>query len=123
MGMSLSPALLTPSSMSVAEQEEMSLIQKYISSASSDEITLPTITNIDIPSLLLMQRDNNAHKMDTDEYYILDDPKVHGKSKMKKAFCEPGNIKFCPPIVLSMALGPPEVVIKRSSENGGDVTC
>jgi len=28
----------------------------------------------------------------------LDDPKVNGKSKMKKAFCEPGNVGFCPPI-------------------------
>ena len=83
-----------------AEQEEMSLIQKHISSASSDEITLPTITNIDIPSLLLMQRDNDANKMDTDEHFILDDPKVHGKSKMKKDFCELGNITFNPPITL-----------------------
>ena len=75
-----------------AEQEEMSLIQKHISSASSDEITLPTI--------LLIQRDNDAHKIDTDEYCILDDPKVHGKSKMKKDFCELGNITFNPPITL-----------------------
>ena len=41
---------------------------------------------------------------------------------MKKSFCEPGNIKFCPPIVLSMAFGPSTVVINRSAENGGDLT-
>ena len=41
--------------------------------------------------------------------------------KMKKAFCEPGNIEYCPPIVLAIAFGPPEIEIKRSPENGGDV--
>ena len=43
-------------------------------------------------------RESTAHKSESDEYYLLDDPKVHGKSKMKKAFCEPGNVDFCPPI-------------------------
>ena len=54
---------------------------------------------------------------------------VHGKSKMKKAFCEPGNVDFCPPIAVVSALsfgfdGQSEgtVVVKRSEENGGDVT-
>ena len=48
---------------------------------------------------------------------------------MKKAFCEPGNVMFCPPIALAstFAFGPPAteggaVVVKRSEENGGDCT-
>ena len=47
---------------------------------------------------------------------------------MKKAFCEPGNIKFCPPITLlsamSFGLGTStgSVIVKRSPENGGDIT-
>lgn len=48
---------------------------------------------------------------------------------MKKAFCEPGNIAFCPPISVATALcfgvgdsiGACEFVIPRSVENGGDV--
>lgn len=47
---------------------------------------------------------------------------------MKKAFCEPGNSSFCPPIVLACTftffLGSEDaggITIKRSPENGGDV--
>ena len=47
---------------------------------------------------------------------------------MKKAFCEPKNITFCPPIELISAFGfgfsenaTGEVTIKRSTENGGDI--
>jgi len=29
---------------------------------------------------------------------------VHGKSKMRKAFCEYSNTEFCPPIVVASAL-------------------
>lgn len=46
---------------------------------------------------------------------------------MKKAFCEPGNTKFCPPISVSsvFCFGPSaegSLTIKRSEDNGGDVT-
>ena len=62
----------------------------------------------------------------SDEYYLLDDLKVHGKSKMKKAFCEPGNVGFCPPIEVFAYFGGFEngksITISRSPNNGGDVT-
>lgn len=48
---------------------------------------------------------------------------------MKKAFCEPGNISFCPPISFASALcfefsGNNESLftVPRSTENGGDLT-
>ena len=41
---------------------------------------------------------------------------------MKKAFCEPGNVDFCPPIVVSFAFSGGEIAIFRSEENGGNVT-
>lgn len=41
---------------------------------------------------------------------------------MKKAFCEPGNIEFCPPIVVSFAFSGGEIKVARSEENGGDIT-
>jgi tyrosyl-tRNA synthetase len=53
---------------------------------------------------------------------------VHGKSKLKKAFCEPKNISFCPPIAVASAFAfgmerdaKGELTITRSPENGGDV--
>lgn len=44
---------------------------------------------------------------------------------MKKAFCEPGNVGFCPPIAAAatFAMGPPSngcLSVKRPPENGGD---
>jgi len=55
----------------------------------------------------------------------VDRKQVHGKSKMKKAFCEPGNIGFCPPIAIASefaigSLGGGTLSIRRSEENGGD---
>lgn len=45
---------------------------------------------------------------------------------MKKAFCEPGNTGFCPPITLvstfTFGNNNGELVISRTPENGGDVT-
>lgn len=48
---------------------------------------------------------------------------------MKKAFCEPGNVEFCPPIAVASALSfgfdgvsDGVFVVKRSPENGGDVS-
>jgi len=115
---------LDPSSVAFNLSDDAS-IEKGLISRYYEEVlktmSKPQLTSEVTPSFLLQERESEAHKTEHDEYYVLDDPKVHGKSKMKKAFCEPGNIKFCPPIVLSMALGPSEVVIKRSPENGGDV--
>jgi tyrosyl-tRNA synthetase len=46
---------------------------------------------------------------------------------MKKAFCEPGNVDFCPPIHLAsvFAFGPTgsgSLTVSRSPENGGNLT-
>lgn len=45
---------------------------------------------------------------------------------MKKAFCQPGNTDFCPPITLACAFGltcsDSSILISRSEENGGDVS-
>jgi len=46
---------------------------------------------------------------------------------MKKAFCEPKNIEFCPPISLASAFtfgfadSNGKLTIKRSADNGGDI--
>jgi tyrosyl-tRNA synthetase len=90
--------------------------------AKLEGMVAPTISHVDGPSLLLQQRELDAHKTENDEYYLLDDPKVNGKSKVKKAFCEPGNIDYNPPIVLASTFGGENVVVSRSPDNGGDVT-
>ncbi len=46
-----------------------------------------------------------AHRTEFDKYFAMDDVKVHGKSKMKRAFCKPGNIGFCHPIELLAYFG------------------
>ena len=115
---------------------EEHLIQQFYSAKLSHPglvsiLPKPQLMHIDAstgPKLALqLPRESAAHKTEFDEYFIVDDPKVHGKSKMKKAFCEPGNVEFCPPIELlayfgGLDSGGKEVTISRSPENGGDVT-
>jgi hypothetical protein len=46
---------------------------------------------------------------------------------MKKAFCEPKNVEFCPPIALASAFTfdlpeeAGELILKRAEENGGNI--
>jgi tyrosyl-tRNA synthetase len=50
---------------------------------------------------------------------------VHGKSKLKKAFCEPGNIAFCPPIELGVVFAlsmSGNLLVERTEANGGNHT-
>jgi len=88
----------------------------------------PKVSSGTGPNILLQKRELEAHKTDNDEYYLLDDPKVNGKSKMKKAFCEPKNINFCPPISIASTFAfdletdsASEMTISRTLENGGDL--
>jgi tyrosyl-tRNA synthetase len=120
-----------------ASSVEARLIQEFYSAkldhpSLTSILPIPAIThNTSSPNLALQQpRESIAHKQEIDEYFLTDDPKVNGKSKMKKAFCEPGNVDFCPPIELLAYFGGLDgvegagggVTINRSPENGGDVT-
>ena len=45
------------------------------------------------------------------------------KRKLKKAFCEPGNVEYNPPIALAVRIGLRHVgqlEVRRKPENGGD---
>ena len=112
---------------------EAHLIHEYYKaklshSAISSQYPVPTIVNARNGPVLHLQppRESAALKSDFDEYFLLDDPNVNAKSKIKKSFCEPGNIDFCPPIELLAYFGgldsENEVTIQRSPDNGGDVT-
>lgn len=115
---------LTPSSIGFSGSEdstiEKGLIDRYFDEK-LETMSKPSFAVVETPSLVLQDIEDEAHKTENYEYFILDDPKVNGKSKMKKAFCEPGNIEFCPPIVLANAFAAGDIEIKRSEENGGDV--
>jgi len=102
-------------------ETEIELIGNYFDEKLAS-LKKPMMTSEFCPDLALQQVESEAHKTENYEYTLLDDPKVHGKSKMKKAFCEPENVDFCPPIVLAYMFGPTDIVINRSEENGGNVT-
>ena len=112
---------------------EAHLIQEFYNAKLShpeiaSQFPVPTITHVsDGPNLQLQPpRESAAFVTEFDEYFLLDDPKVNAKSKTKKAFCEPQNVDFCPPIELLAYFGGlgsgKEVTIQRSPENGGNVT-
>lgn len=86
-------------------------------------VTLPAMSSQEGASITLQK----TLTTDNDQYFLLDNPKVAGAPKMKKAFCEPQNIEFCPPIEFAQAFifGAPtngSLTLSRSPENGGDVT-
>jgi tyrosyl-tRNA synthetase len=115
---------LEPSSIGMSDEIdsniEKCLIDRYFNEK-LEGMTKPKCVLTGTTSLALQMIESEAHKTENYEYFILDDPKVHGKSKMKKAFCEPENIGFCPPITLANVFASSEIEIKRSPENGGDV--
>ncbi|KAL7559425.1 hypothetical protein ACA910_009985 [Epithemia clementina (nom. ined.)] len=114
-----------PKSIALADGEvsevEQSLISKFFAEKLPG-VSSPNICLINGAPIALQQ----ALKTENDEYYLLDNPKVAGASKMKKAFCEPQNIDFCPPIEFarSFVFGPPandKLIIPRSPDKGGDL--
>ena len=121
--MGLEPASIALPARSAESATIHTLIGRYFHEKLAGMST-PSTMLVESPSLALQEaKESDAHKTENDEYFLLDDPKVHGKSKMKKAFCEPGNVEFCPPIVVSFAFADGgEIAISRSEENGGDVT-
>mmetsp|Transcript_3202 Transcript_3202/g.5895 ORF Transcript_3202/g.5895 Transcript_3202/m.5895 type:complete len:776 (-) Transcript_3202:38-2365(-) len=126
MGLSPASVALVDSVDSLVEKQ---LITKFYENRLQG-IPAPSVSLVLGPVMRLQpERESDAFKTENDEYFLLDDPKVHGKSKMKKAFCEPGNVGFCPPIAVACALtfgfngsGDGEITVKRSEDNGGDVT-
>ena len=104
---------------------EANLVGRYYS-----EANIPLETPVLIPAsssndLTLQDLSDEAHATENARYYLLDDPKVHGKAKIKKAFAEPGNVKFCPVIDLAdffaLKFGQGKLCIQRSEENGGNI--
>merc|ERR1711957_316855 len=119
---------LAPASIAMPECDdatiESGLIGRFVDEKMKvSGMTKSAIVKVSRSNLELQIVESEVHKTENFEYYLLDDPKVNGKSKMKKAFCEPGNVEFCPPIALAFAFTKSEgITIHRSDDNGGDVT-
>jgi tyrosyl-tRNA synthetase len=112
---------LNAKSVSIQDTAMTSIITEYFKNIPLDA---PTLVPLEATSIFL--QDGGVATTENSEYFLLDDPKVHGKLKMKKAFCEPGNVDFCPPIsvasVLIFTIAAAKLDISRSPDNGGDVS-
>ncbi|GAX14019.1 tyrosyl-tRNA synthetase [Fistulifera solaris] len=117
---------VAPASMSLEESNQVvaELVSEFFTHKLPN-LTAPTsIITKELDVRLQPVRESDALVTENDEYYLTDDPAVNVKSKMKKAFCEPGNTLFCPPIALATVFclkKETPLVISRSEENGG--TC
>ena len=122
--LALAPATLActaGSSMQAAHE----LAAAYIAETNVTEIPKPEVHAMGaLDSLLkpphMLEGPGNAD----DDVFVLDGTMDVGR-KMKRAFCEPGNIQHCPPITLSEAClftTGAKLDIARKEENGGDKT-
>mmetsp|Transcript_51903 Transcript_51903/g.123538 ORF Transcript_51903/g.123538 Transcript_51903/m.123538 type:complete len:744 (+) Transcript_51903:84-2315(+) len=80
----------------------------------------PTVTVAEQPSMRLM---SPGEGVEADVNIMLTDAEVDVNRKIKRAFCQPANVEFCPPITVVQALLPHagEVLVSRKPDNGGDV--
>jgi tyrosyl-tRNA synthetase len=116
-----------PASLALRERNETALVlcrmvsefyERHLPGMTAPDIAAAMSTSI----RLQPERESQALVTENDEYFLLDDPKVHGKAKLKKAFCEPLNTAFCPPIDLASVFAMrPALTVERSPENGGPV--
>jgi tyrosyl-tRNA synthetase len=79
----------------------------------------PEVRNVPGPGLRLLPEGDGV---EADVNLYLTDKEIDVNKKMKKSFCEPGNVGFCPPISLvgELLAFRKEFVITRKPENGGD---
>jgi tyrosyl-tRNA synthetase len=95
----------------------------YFQETQVTEIATPSVESLEaFDSLLkpkhMMEGPANAD----DDIFVLDNNMDVGR-KMKRAFCEPGNVEHCPPIALTDACifsTGATLAITRKEENGGD---
>ena len=122
--LALAPATLACTAGSSLEAANK-LAVAFIEETNVTEIGKPSVVAVEaVDSLLkpkhMMEGPANAD----DDVFVLDNSMDVGR-KMKRAFCEPGNVLHCPPITLTDAcvfLMGASLSITRKEENGGDKT-
>jgi len=84
-------------------------------------IQLPEVMLLESPKLRLLA---DGEGVEADVNVMMTDRDVEVNKKVKKAFCEPQNVGFCPPISWVDSLLPlsKEFLVTRKPDNGGDKT-
>jgi tyrosyl-tRNA synthetase len=84
-------------------------------------LAAPKVCVVEDPALRLLQP---GEGVEVDVNVMLTDTEIEVNKKVKKAFCEPGNISFCPPLVWvdTLLSFNKEFCITRKPDNGGDKT-
>merc|ERR1712050_593908 len=79
------------------------------------------VTLLESPKLRLLA---DGEGVEADVNVMMTDRDVEVNKKVKKAFCEPQNVAFCPPIAWVDSLLPlsKEFLVSRKPDNGGDKT-
>eukprot|EP00933_Yihiella_yeosuensis_P045334 TRINITY_DN40706_c0_g1_i1.p1 TRINITY_DN40706_c0_g1~~TRINITY_DN40706_c0_g1_i1.p1 ORF type:complete len:743 (+),score=186.60 TRINITY_DN40706_c0_g1_i1:65-2293(+) len=82
-------------------------------------LKLPEVQIKEAPKLRLLQ---DGEGVEAEVNVCITDRDVEVNKKVKKAFCEPGNVTFCPPIawVHELLQLNEEFLITRKPDNGGD---
>jgi tyrosyl-tRNA synthetase len=91
----------------------------------ADKKIVPTPKVQVVPSMLteLKQPAATGIIADDGDIFLTDDPKVGVAKRIKKAFCEPENVEYNPPLTIACDLGiglNGSFTIERKAENGGD---
>merc|ERR1712190_238440 len=81
----------------------------------------PNVQIVETPKLRLLE---DCDGLEVDTNIMLTDKEIDVNKKVKKAFCQPGNVSFCPPIawVGELLKVRKEFVVTRKPDNGGDKT-
>jgi len=87
----------------------------------SHNLALPEVKLVEDPKLRLLP---DGEGLEAEVNVMLTDKEIDLNKKVKKSFCMPQNISFCPPVtwVSELLKFQPEFVIKRKPDNGGDKT-
>lgn len=87
----------------------------------TSSLPVPEVRLVEAPALRLLQP---GEGVEADVNLLLTDSEIEVNKKLKKAFCEPGNIGFCPPIawVEELLHLQEAFLITRKPDNGGDKT-
>jgi len=102
------------------ERNLHALAAKHVETAG---FSAPKIETAGVTSLRLQAQ---GEGLEADTQILVTDKEMDINRKFKKAFCEPGNLEFCPPVSWVQALlsifKQDEFVVKRKEQNGGDLT-
>jgi len=106
-----------------SERAAHDLAATYYKDTGIDSLPVPQVETVEAVSSLLKPPHMQEGPANADDNLFLLDQTMDVGRKMKRAFCEPGNVTHCPPLILADATalrGGGTFQISRKEENGGD---